>query len=91
MNSVKKAEVSRFRGNQAYLETLNQNVADKHETISVLEKEVETKRQHLLEAAKDRKVLEKLKERKAVEMTQEENRIEQNFIDEIAVPRNRQL
>ena len=89
MNTVKKAEVSQFRDNQAYLETLNQAVADKNETIAVLEEELETKRQHLLEASKNRKVLEKLKERKTVEAIHEENRIEQNFIDEIAMQRNR--
>ncbi len=89
MNTVKKAEVSQFRGNQAYLETLNQAVADKHETIAVLEDNVEAKRQHLLEAAKGRKALEKLKERKTVEAIHEENQIEQDFIDEIAMQRNR--
>ncbi len=89
MNTVKKAEVSQFRDNQAYLETLNQAVADKNETIAVLEEELETKRQHLLEASKNRKALEKLKERKPVEAIHEENRIEQNFIDEIAMQRNR--
>ena len=91
MNTVKKAEVSQLRGNQAYLETLNQAVADKHETIAVFKVDVETKRQHLLEAAKNRKALEKLKERKEVEVIQEENRIEQGFIDEIAMQRNRQI
>ncbi len=89
MNTVKKAEVSQFRSNQTYLETLNQAVADKHETIAVLEEDVETKRQQLLEAAKNRKVLEKLKERKEVEVIHEENKIEQDFIDEIARQRNR--
>lgn len=91
MNTVKRAEVSQLRGNQAYLETLNQAVADKQETIAVFKVDVETKRQHLLEAAKNRKALEKLKERKEVEVIQEENRIEQGFIDEIAMQRNRQL
>ena len=91
MNTVKKAEVSLFSSNQTYLETLNQAVADKHETIAVLEEDVETKRQQLLEAAKNRKALEKLKERKEVEVIQEENRSEQDFIDEIARQRKRQL
>ena len=91
MNSVKKGDVSQFRGNQAYLETLNRTVGDKHETIGLLEKEVETKRQHLLDAAKNRKALEKLKERKKVELIQEESRVEQEFMDEIAIQRNRQL
>jgi len=89
MNTVKKAEVSQFRGNQAYLETLNQAVADKNEMITVLEEELEMKRQHLMDASKNRKALEKLKERKTVEAIHEENRIEQNFIDEIAMQRNR--
>ncbi len=89
MNTVKKAEVSLFSSNQTYLETLNQAVADKHETIAVLEEDVETKRQQLLEAAKNRKALEKLKERKEVEVIHEENKIEQDFIDEIAMQRNR--
>ena len=89
MNTVKKAEVSQFRGNQAYLETLNQSVADKHKKITVLKEDLETKRQHLLEASKNRKVLEKLKERKIAEAIHEENRIEQDFIDEIAMQRNR--
>ncbi len=91
MNTVKKAEVSLFSSNQTYLETLNQAVADKHETIAVLEEDVETKRQQLLEAAKNRKALEKLKERKEVEVIQEENRSEQDVIDEIARQRKRQL
>ena len=91
MNTVKKAEVSQLRGNQAYLEMLNQAVADKHETIAVFKVDVETKRRHLLEAAKNRKALEKLKERKEVEVIQEENKIEQDFIDEIAMQRKRQL
>lgn len=89
MNTVKKAEVSQFRSNQTYLETLHQAVTDKHETIAVLEEDVETKRQQLLEAAKNRKALEKLKERKEVEVIHEENKIEQDFIDEIARQRNR--
>ena len=89
MNTVKKAEVSQFRSNQTYLETLNQAVTDKHETIAVLEKDEETKRQQLLEASKNRKALEKLKERKEVEVIHEENKIEQDFIDEIAMQRNR--
>ncbi len=89
MNRVKKAEVNQFRGNQAYLETLNQAVADKYKTITGLAADLETKRQHLLEASKDRKALEKLKERKTVEAIHEENRIEQDFIDEIARQRNR--
>ena len=89
MNMVKKAEVSQFRGNQAYLETLNQAVADKHKKITVLKEDLETKRQHLLEASKNRKALEKLKERKIAEAVHEENRIEQDFIDEIARQRNR--
>ncbi len=91
MNTLIKAEVSQFSSNQTYLETLNQAVADKHETIAVLEEDVETKRQQLLEAAKNRKALEKLKERKEVEVIQEENRSEQDFIDEIARQRKRQL
>ncbi|MCH7755896.1 flagellar export protein FliJ, partial [candidate division KSB1 bacterium] len=89
MNRLKKAEVSQFRSNQTYLETLNQAVTDKHETIAVLEKDEETKRQQLLEASKNRKALEKLKERKEVEVIHEENKIEQDFIDEIARQRNR--
>ena len=89
MNIIKKAEVSQFRSNQTYLETLNQAVTDKHETIAVLEEDVETKRQQLLEAAKNRRALEKLKERKEVEVIHEENKIEQDFIDEIAMQRNR--
>ncbi len=89
MNTVKKAEVSQFRSNQTYLETLNQAVTDQHETIAVLEEDVQTKRQQLLEAAKNRKALEKLKERKEVEVIHEENKIEQDFIDEIAMQRNR--
>ena len=89
MNTVKKAEVSQFRSNQTYLETLHQAVTDKHETIAVLEEDVETKRQQLLEAAKNRKALEKLKKRKIVEAIHEENQIEQDFIDEIAMQRNR--
>jgi len=89
MNTLKKAKVSQFRGNQAYLETLKQAVADKHETIAVLEESVEAKRQHLLEAAKDRKALEKLKERKTDAAIHEENQIEQGFIDVIAIQRNR--
>ncbi len=87
MNTLKKAEVSQFRGNQAYLETLNQAVADQHETIAVLEENVEAKRQHLLEAAKGRKALEKLKERKTVEAIHKENKIEQDFFDELAMRR----
>ena len=89
MNTVKKAEVSQFRSNQTYLETLNQAVSDKRETIAILDEDVETKRRQLLEAAKNRKALEKLKERKEVEVIQEENRFEQDFINEIATQRNR--
>jgi len=89
MNIIKKAEVSQFRGNQAYLEMLNQAVADKHETIAVLKENVEAKRQQLLEAAKNRKALEKLKKRKIVEAIHKKNQIEQDFIDEIAMQRNR--
>ena len=89
MNTVKKAEVSQFRSNQTYLETLNQAVTDKYETIAVLEEDVETKRQQLLEAAKNRKALEKLKGRKEVEVIHDENKIEQDFIDEVAMQRNR--
>ncbi|MFQ5674768.1 MAG: flagellar export protein FliJ [bacterium] len=91
MNEIRKAEASQFRGNQAYLETLNGSIVEQSRTISAVEKEVDEKRQRLMEASKEKKALEKLKEKQVARDIYQENKIEQAVIDEVAIQKSRTM
>ena len=68
-----------------YLSSVLESIERKRDEIKDTEQEVEEKRQHLLEATKDRKALEKLKEKHTLEQRITAKKTEQSFMDEIAL------
>ncbi len=85
MQSIERGEVSRFMNHHTYLSSVLESIERKRNEIKDTEQEVEEKRQHLLEATKDRKALEKLKEKHILEQRITAKKTEQSFMDEIAL------
>lgn len=70
-----------------YLEGLARNMALQHEKVNASEQQFTEKRQDLIEAVKKRKSLEKLKEKKLAAYTHELMKLDQDFLDEVAICR----
>jgi flagellar FliJ protein len=54
-------------------------------TVSQLDQTMNKRRQHLLDATKDKRVLESLKDKRAMEFKQQMEQKEQMFLDEISI------
>lgn len=70
-----------------YINRLVQQESMQEDIIHQMEKQVEMKRQELIEAVKDRKVMESLKERKWEEYYQKVSSTERKLLDEMAIVR----
>ena len=70
-----------------FIEQLSKDIEKQNKTVSDLEKDVEQKRQDLVEATKKKKTLEKLKDKGLKAFKQEMIKKEQEFLNEVAVNR----
>ena len=70
---------------QAYLERSESARAVSRQVVNRSEALVETQREELTQAARDRQALERLKARREAEFVREAARIESNLLDEIAI------
>ncbi|UCF85777.1 MAG: flagellar export protein FliJ [Desulfobacteraceae bacterium] len=68
-----------------FIEQLSKDIEKQNKTVSDLEKDVEQKRQDLVEASKKKKTLEKLKDKGLKAYKQEMIKNEQEFLNEVAV------
>ena len=68
-----------------FIEQLSKDIEKQNMTVSDLEKDVEQKRQDLVEATKKKKTLEKLKDKGLKAYKQEMIKNEQEFLNEVAV------
>lgn len=68
-----------------YLERLDNDIERQQTKLLELEQKVEAAKERLIKASQERKVLEKLHERKFEEWKWEQEKIEQAFLDEIAL------
>lgn len=68
----------------AYLARLDMELGFQHERIESARTEVESRRELLVKASRDRKVLGRLREKRFLDYRREANREEQIFLDEIA-------
>lgn len=69
----------------SYLDNLFNQIKEQSKVVSDISQEMEKKRKEVIEASKEKKIIKKLKERKWAEFVHERERVEQNFIDEIAL------
>ncbi len=70
-----------------YLHRLTHEIRESEKRLAVLEKEVQTQKEAVIEASKKKKVLASLKEKKAKEFTVEMDKQEQKEIDDLVVTR----
>jgi flagellar FliJ protein len=70
-----------------FLERMTEKITDQQKTIAGIEKQLEAKRQALMEAMQKRKTLEKLKEKELDTYMAELSLEEQKFINEMAINR----
>ena len=70
---------------QAYLERTESARDVSHQVVIRSEAQVESQREELTEAARDRQALERLKARRQAEFAAEAARLESNMLDEIAI------
>ncbi len=70
---------------QAYLERTESAREASRQVVTRSEQRVETQREELTEAARDRQALERLKARREAEFVREAARVESNMLDEIAI------
>ena len=71
-----------------HLDVLTSQITTQTTTVTGLQEAAETKRQELITAMQERKVLEQLKERLRTRWQREQDRIEERFVDELAVTRH---
>jgi flagellar FliJ protein len=75
-----------------FLDQLSKELETQKERVLEVEEKLDQKREDLIEALKKRKILEKIKEKGWKEYRQELIKIEQNFLNELAIKRfNRNL
>ncbi|MFQ5649089.1 MAG: flagellar export protein FliJ [bacterium] len=84
MNQATRTNVQHIVERHLYLNTLLSAIDEQCNVITAVKQQVETKRQHLLQATQDKKVLEKLQEKKEREFLKNQERQEQGFLDELA-------
>ncbi|HEX9654732.1 MAG TPA: flagellar export protein FliJ [bacterium] len=85
IGALKKIEVNQFAHYYGYLTSLRTAVSNKLREIAAIKKDVENKRQALLEATKNRKALENLKSRHQQEVADASLKTEQAAIDDVAI------
>ncbi len=82
------SEISLF---SEYREYLLQELEIKKNNLRLKEKEIEEKKQQVLELIKERKILQKLKEKAFLKFLEEEKKTEQKEIDEHAIHKKETL
>ena len=70
-----------------FIECLTQKIAIQHEKVAEFETQYAQKRDELIEAVKKRKTIEKLREKKLALFTGNIMRLNQEFLDEVAISR----
>lgn len=87
VKNMQQARAGQLLGRNKYLAAISESITSKKTKIEAVKKKVWEKRQELLSAAKEKKSLENLKAKKLREQRYSVNKMEQSFIDEIAIKR----